>query len=259
MPGCCPPRSVPFSDNVRPLYPQALESTGLKSFLAQPDNVSSGSKATASARAISAWHAAAAERRRRTDWLAIGLAHNSSHLFARLPFGDAVRLAALVGTGQMAWAEINAALDAKIKMAIADERGGRDRLSPGPFDVWEQARRTAEEDIWARYHAKCDAVFADDIDEPSTDPWSREGLRDRERALGRLRDERDRALAALGQRMDPPQARLEMAAQARVHLTATEHNALRKLDASGFAGSTLMADAIRDLASPTAGSPMASA
>ena len=64
------------------------------------------------------------------EWLAIGLPHNSSHLFGRLPFGDAVRLAALVGTGQMTWAEVNAALDAKIKLAIARERVGTGR--PGP-------------------------------------------------------------------------------------------------------------------------------
>ena len=179
------------------------------------------------------------------EWLAIGLPHNSSHLFGRLPFGDAVRLAALVGTGQMIWAEVNAALDAKIKLAIARERVGRG--APDPHEAWEEAKRAAEDDIWARYHAKCDAVFADDTDAVSTDPWSREQLRDRERILERLRNERDRALAALSPRTDPPRR------SSRAQLAATERDALRKLDASGFAGSQPMADAIRHLAMPLVG------
>ena len=190
------------------------------------------------------------------EWLAIGLPHNSSQLFARLPFGDAVRLAALVGTGQMIWAEVNAALDAKIKLAIARERGGQD--APNPHEAWEEARRTAEDEIWARYHAKCDAVFAEDTDGASTDPWSREQLRDRERVLERLRSERDRALAALSRRMDPPRrelfpARVETAVGGRAQLAASERDALRKLDASGFVGSQPMADAIRHLAMPLVG------
>ena len=190
------------------------------------------------------------------EWQAIGLPHNSSRLFGRLPFGDAVRLAALVGTGQMIWAEVNAALDAKIKLAIARESVGRG--APDPHEAWEEAKRAAEDEIWARYHAKCDAVFADDGDAVSTDPWSREHLRDRERILERLRNERDRALAALSRRMDPPRrelsaGRMEPAVIARAQLAAAERDALRKLDASGFVGSQPMADAIRRLAMPLVG------
>lgn len=233
--------------NVHPLHPQALESRGLKSRTERSVAAGERSDATASARAISAWQAAAAEQRRRTEWLAIELPFNSSRLFARLSFTDAVRLAALVGTGQMTWAELSAALDAKIKLAI-----GQDDRSP--HEAWEAARRTAEDEIWARYHAKCDAVFAHDTAEAAADPWSRDQLRDRERILNRLRNERDRALEAL--RMDPPPQSSGAATSERVRaqLTAAERDALGKLNASGFAGSQLMADAIRDLAAPLANS-----
>lgn len=186
------------------------------------------------------------------EWLAIGLPHNSSHLFARLPFDDAVRLAALVGTGQMSWAEVNAALDARIKLAIAGALGAPDDGSPDAHETWEAARRAAEDEIWARYHAKCDAVFANDTDTVTTDPWDRERLRDRERILNRLRSERDRALAALGRRMDSPRQSITAMERTRTQLTAAERSALDKLDASGFAGSAQMANAIRDLATPLA-------
>lgn len=191
-------------------------------------------------------------------WLAIGLPHNSSHLFARLPFGDSVRLAALVGTGQMTWTEVNAALDAKIKLAIARLSVGRGERHALP-EAWEQAKRAGEDEIWARYHAKCDAVFADDKTAGETDLWSTEQLRDRERVLNRLRGERDRALAALGCRLGPQPPRQHSTAQqtsampVRMHLAAIERDALRKLDASGFVDSHLMTDAIHDLAMPLAG------
>jgi len=253
MPGCCPPQIALGSGNVHPLYPQAIEPTGLKSPTAQPGAADRRRDATASVRAISAWRAAAAEQRRRIEWLAIGLPHNSSHLFARLPFGDAVRLAALVGSGQMTWAEVNAALDARIKLAIAGALGEENDRSPDAHETWQAARRTAEDEIWARYHAKCDAVFANDTGTAASDPWEREQLRDRERILNRLRSERDRALAALSRRMDPPPAQPGTAVErTRTQLTAGERNALGKLDASGFAASPLMASAIGDLAMPLA-------
>ncbi|HKP24842.1 MAG TPA: hypothetical protein VJV39_13325 [Dongiaceae bacterium] len=188
------------------------------------------------------------------EWQAIDLPHNSSHLFARLPFGDAVRLAVLAGTGQMSWTEINAALDAKIKLAIARKLGGQEHRSPDRHEAWEEAKRTADDEIWARYHAKCDAVFANDTVEPSADPWSREQLRAREGILNRLRSERDRALAALSRRMAPPSqaSRAGPSGRKLAPFTAAEHAALGKLNASGFAGSQLMADAIRNLAAPLA-------
>ena len=188
-----------------------------------------------------------AEQRRRKEWLALGLPHNSSHLIGRLSFGDAVQLAALVGTGQMTWTEINSALDAKIKLAIARQRARPNALAP--HEALEEARRTREDEIWACYHAKCDAVFAEDTDAASTDPWSREELRERERILERLRNKRDRTLAALGRRMDPPGQELsEGRMYPAVKLAPTERDALRKLDASGFVGSQPMADTIRHLA-----------
>jgi hypothetical protein len=211
-------------------------------------------------RAIPAWQAPATERTRRMEWLAIGLPHNGSHLFARLPFGDAIQLAALVGLGQLTWPEVNAALDAEIKLAIAQLRGGR-RTPADPHEAWEDAKRVGEDEIWARYHAKCDAVFADDATVDETDRWSTGSLRDRERALDRLRDERDRALAALSRRLGPQPPRQTCTAQRplAMQLTASERDALRKLDASGFVSSATMVDAIRDLAAPIAWSTMQSA
>jgi hypothetical protein len=210
-------------------------------------------------RANPAWQASTTERTRRMEWLAIGLPHNSSHLFARLPFHDAVQLAALVGSGQMTWTEVNAALDAEIKLAIAQLRGGRAHADP--HEAWEDARRAGEDEIWARYHAKCDAVFADEATVNETDLWSTEAVRDRERMLNRLRGERDRALAALSCRLglQPPRQTCTTPRAPAMELTASERDALRKLDASGFVSSALMADTIRDLATPLAGSTMQSA
>jgi len=188
MPGCCPPQTALGAGNVHPLYPQAFESTGLKSRPARSDPAGERANAKTSARAISAWQASVAEQRRRKEWLALGLPHNSSHLIGRLSFGDAVQLAALVGTGQMTWTEINSALDAKIKLAIARQRARPNALAP--HEALEEARRTREDEIWACYHAKCDAVFAEDTDAASTDPWSREQLQERERADPRAPAER---------------------------------------------------------------------
>jgi hypothetical protein len=197
------------------------------------------------------------------EWLAIGLPHNSSHLFARLPFGDAIQLAALVGTGQMTWPEVNAALEAMIKLAIVQLRARRgERRAPAdPHQVWENARRAGDDEIWARYHAKCDAVFADDASPDETDLWTTEAVRDRERMLDRLRGERDRALATLscGLGPQPPRQTCTTLRAPAMELTASERDALRKLDASGFVSSALMIDAIRDLATPLAGSTMQSA
>jgi hypothetical protein len=261
MPGCCPPQPAFRVGNVYLLYPQALEETGLNSpsRIFAATNESAGGQARS--RANHAWHAPATERTRHMEWLAIGLPHNSSHLFARLPFNDAVQLAALVGTGQMTWPEVNAALDAKIKLAIAQLRARRGERRPpaGPHEAWEDARRAGEDEIWARYHAQCDAVFADDATVDETDLWSPEAMRDRERILNRLRDERDRARAALSCCLGPQPPRQTCAQPPAMQLTAGEHDAVRKLDASGFVSSTLMVDAIWHLATPLADSTVQSA
>ena len=260
MPGCCPPQPAFGVGNVYPLYPQTLERTGLNSTPPVSEATGEATPGVARSRANPAWQVSTTERARRMEWLAIGLPHNSSHLFARLPFGDAVQLAALVGTGQMTWPEVNAALDAEIKLAIAQLRGGR-RAPADPHEAWEDARRTGEDDIWARYHAKCDAVFAVGRSADETDLWSTEALRDRERMLDRLRGERDRALATLSCRLglQPPRQTCTTPRAPAMELTASERDALRKLDASGFVSSALMADTIRDLATPLAGSTMQSA
>jgi hypothetical protein len=192
------------------------------------------------------------------DWLAISLPYNSSHLFARLPFHDAIRLAALVGTGRMTWTEVNAALGAKIKLAIARLRAkpGDGSAQPDAHETWQQAQRAGQDDIWARYHARCDAVFAAGSTTDGIDRRSTARVRHNELVLNRLRNERDRELAALSRRLGPQPPRKtaqDSAVMARTQLTAVEHDALRKLDASGFIGSQTMADAILDLAAPFAG------
>jgi hypothetical protein len=249
--------------NVYPLYPQALERTGLNSPPPVSEATGEATPGVALSRANPAWQVSTTERTRRMEWLAIGLPHNSSHLFARLPFGDAIQLAALVGTGQMTWPEVNAALDAKIKLAIVQLRArhGERRAPADPHQVWENARRAGDDEIWARYHAKCDAVFADDASPDETDLWTTEAVRDRERMLDRLRGERDRALATLscGLGPQPPRQTCTTLRAPAMELTASERDALRKLDANGFVSSALMIDAIRDLATPLAGSTMQSA
>ncbi len=194
------------------------------------------------------------------EWLAIGLPHNGNHLFARLPFDDAIGLAALVGTGHLTWTEVNAALDAKIKLAIARLRTGSGDgfASCDPHEAWEAAQRAGEDDIWARYHARCDAVFAADSTVGGIDRWSSEHMRNNEHVLNRLRNERDRALAALSRRLGPQPPRQAPAsphnpATRQTPLAIAERDALRKLDDSGFIGSQAMADAILELAAPLAG------
>lgn len=247
MPGSSSSQPAPYAGNVLSLHPQGIDQTGLKSRLAHGDAGRLRRQATAAARAISAWHGSPAEQRRRREWLATGLPHNSSHLFARLPFGDAIQLAALVGTGRMTWAEINAALDARIKLAVARQRGP---YRTNPQEAWDTARHAREDEIWARYHGKCDAVFAEDAEDAAADPWCRDALRDREWMLDRLRAERDQALAALKRGMGAPPR--PAAGFARTQITTAESAALRKLDATGFVASAGMEDAIRRLAKPLA-------
>src|SRR5690348_15691545 len=119
---------------------------------------------------------------------------NSSDLLSRLPFGDAINLAALVGTGQMSWQDVNIALAARIKLAAAREIRRRTESkrqwdeNVGACAEWEEARRTGESEIWARYHARCDAVFADRRGPLDAGRQSIELLFSRERILDRLRD-----------------------------------------------------------------------
>ena len=185
-----------------------------------------------------AWQDSTASGQRRfLEWIAISLP--GAGLLSRLPFNDAIKLAALVGTGRMTWPEINAALDAMIKLASAD--------AP---DEQEKITRAGEEEIWARYHARCDELFAGDAEHPDPGAWSREQLWRRERDLDRLRSARDRELAALRRRSASSAIRLASAhaSAPRTQLTPFESSALYKLNAAGFVASDGMLKAITDRA-----------
>jgi hypothetical protein len=182
---------------------------------------------------------------------------------SRLPFGDALALAALVGTGRMSWQEINAALAARMKLAAADEirrRTESDGQCGGNVDActeWGEAKRAAESEIWARYHAQCDTVFADHCDPMDIDSQSLELLFRRERILDRFRNARDRALANLGERLGPgpfasAQSNPAQAALLRTRLSAAESAALGRLNETGFSESEQMREAIKKLAVETA-------
>jgi hypothetical protein len=183
-------------------------------------------------------------RRRCLDWMESGQPHTRRDLFARLPFRDAVALAALVGTGRMTWPELNAALGAMIKLAAG--------AAIGMPSSGEAGTHTVEEEIWARYHAQCDEVFARG---GPMDTWSPEHLWRTERILDRLRSARDRELAAVRRRLEvrssapaASEIRLEQSQAAWTELSPAERAALDKLDATGFIASAGMIAAIDNLA-----------
>ncbi len=257
MPGCCPPQPAFGVGNVYPLYPQALEKTGLNSPPPVSATTGESTPCAARSRANPAWQVSTTERTRRMEWLAIGLPHNSSHLFARLPFGR--RRPARRPGRDRADDLARGQRRARCQDQAGDRTAAGARAPADPHAAWEGARRAGEDDIWARYHAKCDAVFADDATVDETDLWSTEALRAREQRLNRLRGERDRALAALSCRLGHQPPRQTCSQPPAMQLTASERDAVRKLDASGFVGSASMVDAIRDLAMPLARSAVQSA
>jgi len=194
----------------------------------------------------------------------------SVDLLPRLPFADAVELASLVGSGKMSWPEIDAALDAKIKLATREalERQ-RERFDPVPpsqresdkawaaYNAWNEAKRNGESEVWARYNAKCDEVFANDCGSPDANSRSLDKLRCRERILDRFRSARDAELAELTERLgrQPPRPTASatrlislQVATLRSQLTATESAAIGKLNAAGFIASANMKAAIGILA-----------
>jgi hypothetical protein len=203
------------------------------------------------------------------------LPRTSVDLLPRLPFADAVELASLAGTGKMTWPEINAALDAKIKLATREvlERQ-RELCDPAPprqesdkawaaHNAWDEAKRTGEREIWARYNAKCDELFANDCGPSDTGPRSLEQLFRRERILDRFRSARDAELAELIKRLGPPPPRPAASAMhlspgqvamLRSQLTAPETAAIGKLNAVGFVTSGDMKAVIGMLAGEIAGS-----
>lgn len=186
----------------------------------------------------------------------------STDPMSRLPFGDALALAALVGTGRMNWQEIHAALAARMKLAAADEirrRTEANRQCGENADActeWQEAKWTGEQEIWVRYHAQCDAIFADHLDPLDTGWQSIELLFRRERILDHLRNARDRALADLTERLGPrplasPQSSHAQSALIRTRLSAAESAALGKLVETGFSESEQMREAIKELAAET--------
>jgi hypothetical protein len=179
------------------------------------------------------------------------LPRTSTDLFARLPFIDAVALAAMVGTGRMTWPELNRALDAMIKLAAADVVGGHCAKHPARSSG-DAAKHAIEEGIWARYHAQCDEVFARG---GPMDTWSPEHLWRTERILDRLRSARDRELAAVRRRLEvrssapaASEIRLEQSQATWTEVSPAERAALDKLDATGFIASAGMIAAIDNLA-----------
>ena len=191
-------------------------------------------------------------------------------LLPRLPQDDAIALALLAANGHMTWRDINAALDAKVKLATAEalhldrQHSGLTSASWRHYDdawsaynEWNEAKRIGENEIWARYHAKCDAVFANDPDSSGTGLRAHEELLSRDRILDAFRMARDDEFAALAQRLGqqparpatfPPRPMLVQIAMLRSRLTTAEADAIDKLDAE-FRESAAMREIIRDLAS----------
>jgi hypothetical protein len=196
-------------------------------------------------------NAAAAWRARYLDWIETGLPRSSTDLLARLPFHDAVILAALVGTGRMTWPEVNAALDAMIKLAAAEAFGEQPDEHYTAARTRHAVRQTVEDEIWARYHAQCDEVFANGAAASDMATQAPEQLRGTEQTLNRLRSSRDRALATLRRQANQPFIGLEssQAGMPWTGLSPAQAKALDKLDATGFVGSEGMIAAIAGLAS----------
>ena len=225
MPGCSLLSVAAPSTKVRAPYLQQIDETGFKSLQSRSEATAASAEGPLSPPADFAW--------RERDWLA--LPYTGADLLARLPLADAIRLAALVGAGRMTWPAVYAALDAMIKLAAegASERG-----------MWQAAKQDGEAEIWARYHAQCDSVFAGDAADSDPGTWSHEQVWNRERILDHLRSVRDRALAAARRRPTSCAIALKSSSAPAETLTPLERDALERLDATGFTGSQDMMAAI---------------
>lgn len=251
MPACSPGHLRPISSTAPASFPQRSENTGLKSLKVRWSTITGGvglrTSGAPEAASFAGRDVAMVWRRRYLDWMESGLPHAGTDLFARLPFHDAVTLAALVGTGRMTWPEVNVALGAMLKLAAADALDGRCAKHSPP-----SPKRVVEDKIWARYHAQCDEVFSGSIGPTNTCPSER--LWRTERILDRLRSARDRELAAVRRRLhvqsSAPAAseiRLKQSQEAWTELSPAERAALDKLDATGFIASAGMIATIDDL------------
>jgi len=252
MPACSPGNPRPSSAAVPASFPQRPENTGLKSSRTQWRVIAGGAGADAhpevATTSFAGRTATRGWRRRYLQWMEARLPRTGTDLFARLPFIDAVALAALVGTGRMTWPELTRALDALIKLTAADAVGGHCAKHPARSSG-DAAKHTVEEEIWARYHAQCDEVFARSS---PRDTWSPEHLWRTERILERLRGARDRELAAVLRRLDAGPS-TTAASEIRLELSPAENAALAKLNASGFIPSASMMAAIGNLVSEIIG------
>lgn len=257
MPVSRPIPNAHASSCVPAFHRQRTENTGPKSLPTALRVVAGGTLLRTAGRPeaadLAGRNAAVAWRRRYLEWLETGRARSSADLLPHLPLQDAVTLAALAGTGRMTWAEINAALDAMIKRAAAHAHDG----AAGEPSAAPSGKKTADDEIWARYHAQCDEVFAgaslpaDKADGASAQLWRTE------RVLNRLRDARDRELAATRRRLDVPQSAAasseirttpSQAALPDTDLSPAEGAAVDRLHATGFKGSAAMMAAIGCLA-----------
>jgi hypothetical protein len=180
---------------------------------------------------------------------------------------DAIALASLVATGKMTWPEINAALNVMIKRAVSEQLARMPRGYNGPYDAqaayeaWQDARSNGEKEIWARYHAQCDALFAEDSGPVGKGPAAIEQVLKGERLLDAFRIARDDALADLDRRLGPAPAqpissegrhRRYQVAVPRFRLTVTEIELLRRLRMAGFIGSNQLTQTVGMLAAETA-------
>jgi hypothetical protein len=260
MPAVSALQTMSSQDKAQVSFPQLIENKGLKSREPRPKAMGERARAVVAVSlppADSADRDAAARwRRRYQEWMKAEVERRAgADLFARLPLEDAMKLAALVGIGRMTWQAVHAALDAMIKLAAADALDEHSDECHAP-----SAERIAEGEIWARYHAQCDEVFAADGSAADTDERSPEQLWRRERILGRLRSARDCDLAAARRRMSTePRSTLSAitltplrATMPWTDLSPAESLALRRLDATGFLGSAGMQAAIESLAAEIA-------
>lgn len=168
----------------------------------------------------------------------------------------------------MTWPEINAALEAKIKLAtsqgLAQRKQELDHTPPSWRQIeddwtahseWNKAKANGEGEIWSRYFAKSSEAYAND---PVTEvgPAALEHLVAREKVIDELARARDKELAELAQKLgaeparptiSPMRARPYSYATVASQLTSAETDAMNKLDAC-FTASASMTTTIADVA-----------
>ncbi|HEY1385957.1 MAG TPA: hypothetical protein VGF43_20190 [Dongiaceae bacterium] len=197
------------------------------------------------------------------DWIETSLRRSGVALTARLPHRDALTLAWIAATGTMTWPEINVALDATIKRAVSEQLAGMAQHLDGSrdartvHDAWQEARSNGETEIWGRYHAQCDAFFAEESAPVGKGPAAIEQVLKSEQHLAAFRSARDDALADLDRRLGPapPQPassgarnRPYQIAVRRFRLAVSEIELLRRLRMAGFIGSRQLMQVVSTLA-----------